>query len=741
MPRVYDVAMRALSFVTLATALGVASGCHTSGVGPDDGGVPGPDMAQPPYYGNCTAPARPPTNVTLQLTNAFPGRTFSGPVGITQAPGDPAHFYVWEQGGHVQRVDATGTAAPMQVADVTNAPEGTLTSGGEAGLLGLAFSPSWQTNHIAYLSFTPTSASAPAGFKSFLARVTTAADGTSFDVAHEQPILSLDQPFSNHNGGNILFGPDGYLYFGFGDGGSANDPGNRAQDLTLWFGKMLRLDVDGQTTYAIPPTNPFANSSTAKKEIYAYGLRNPWRWSFDRATGELWVGDVGQNVWEEVDKIQLGGNYGWNKCEGTHKFDPADASNPSQPPCDFPGALPPVVDYSHNDPMGGNSITGGYVYRGTAMPSLVGSYLYADYGSGRLWRVGYDATGKATNELLLETGKNIASFGEGLDGELYAVSLGDGVIYKLVPAGPPTTSNFPMTISATGCFSPDANAQPSASLFAYDVNMALWSDGATKRRWIQLPPGGLIHVDADGDWDLPVGTVLIKEFSVGGKRIETRLFVHHDDGDWGGYSYEWADDQSDATLLPASKTKDLGNGMTWYFPSRNDCLRCHTQAAGRSLGPETAQLNRDAPGGGGNQLDLLSAMGVFDAPLPSPASALPALPHIDDMNAPVDQRARAYLHANCSFCHRMNGTAQVPPDWRYGLTLMQTGACNATPADGDLGHTGAKVITPGNPDLSVVSLRIKSTDAYRMPPLASHVVDPAGTGVIDAWITSLTSCN
>ena len=731
--------MRALAFVTLATALGAASGCHDGNGGTDM--AAGPDMALPPYYGNCTAPPRPPSNVALQLTEAFPGRTFSGPVGIAQAPGDPAHFYVWEQGGHIQRVDATGTAAQMQVGDVTTTPDGNLVSGGEAGLLGLAFSPKWQTNHTAYLSFTIASATAPAGFKSFLARVPTSADGTSFDVANEQALLSMDQPYSNHNGGNILFGPDGYLYMGFGDGGSANDPGNRSQDLTLWFGKILRLDVDGQTTYAIPPDNPFATSSTAKKEIYAYGMRNPWRWSFDRGTGELWVGDVGQNVWEEVDTIQSGGNYGWNKCEGTHKFDGADANNPNQPPCDFPGALPPIVDYSHNDPMGGNSITGGYVYRGTAIPSLVGSYLYADYGSGRLWRVGYDATGKAFNDLLLETGKNIASFGEDLDGELYVISLGDGKVYKLVPAGPPSMTNFPMTLSATGCFSPDANSLPSATLFPYDVNTALWSDGATKRRWIQLPAGGQIHVNDDGDWDLPIGTVLIKEFSVGGKKIETRLFVHHDDGDWGGYSYEWADDQSDATLLPSSKTKDLGNGMSWYFPSRNDCLRCHTQAAGRSLGLETAQLNRPAPGGGGNQLDLLTALGAFDAPLPSPPAMLPAFAAVDDTTVPVDQRARAYLHANCSFCHRMNGTGRVPPDWRFGLTLMQTGACNATPADGDLGHTGAKVLTPGSPDLSVTSLRIKSTDAYRMPPLASHVIDPTGTAVVDEWITSLTSCN
>jgi hypothetical protein len=235
--------------------------------------------------------------------------------------------------------------------------------------------------------------------------------------------------------------------------------------------------------------------------------------------------------------------------------------------------------------------------------------------------------------------------------------------------------------------------------------------------------------------------VLIKEFSIDGKRVETRLLVHHDDGDWAGYSYEWSDDQMDATLLLSSKTKDLGNGKSWYFPSRNDCLRCHTQAAGRTLGLETPQMNRAQPGGGGNQLDALTALGAFDAPLAAPAAMLPAFPSVDDMTAPVDARARAYLHTNCSFCHRMGGTGQVPPDWRASLSLAQTGACNATPVDGDLGQTGAKVITPGAPTASVASLRMHATDAYRMPPLASHVVDPMGTAVVDAWIASLTSCN
>jgi hypothetical protein len=193
-------------------------------------------------------------------------------------------------------------------------------------------------------------------------------------------------------------------------------------------------------------------------------------------------------------------------------------------------------------------------------------------------------------------------------------------------------------------------------------------------------------------------------------------------------------------LLPSSKTKDLGNGNSWYYPSRNDCLQCHTIAAGRSLGLETAQMNRDAPDGSGNQIDFLDGLGLFDAS-PGPSMMLPAFPHAGDMNAPIADRARAYLHSNCSFCHRMGGTGRVPPDWRASLTLAQTGACNATPQEGDLGVTGALIIVPGMPGQSVTSLRMHALDANRMPPLATHVVDTTGTGLIDAWISSLTSCN
>lgn len=722
---------RVIAVAAAVVTVAALPGCR-SHARPHDG-VPPP----PPVVARCVAPARPSSATAIKLVDALPGLTFSGPVGVTQAPGDAAHFYVWQQGGQLLRVDAAGAATKSTVLDLA-ATAGKLSVGsGENGFLGVAFSPNWQTNHTAYLSYTTPSA-APAGFDSVVSRIASSDGGATLDLATEKVLIQFAQPFTNHNGGNILFGPDGYLYAGFGDGGSAYDPGNRSQDLTLFFGKLLRIDVEGQATYAIPPTNPFANDTTGKKpEIYAYGLRNPWRWSFDRATGDLWVGDVGQDRWEEIDKVALGGNYGWKIWEGTHCTDNTTT-------CSLPGALPPVLDYGHpstGDPMPGQSVTGGYVYRGKSIPTLEGSYVFADYASGTVWRIVSAADGTPTREKLLDSGLNISSFGEDLAGELYVVSMGDGKIYQVVAGDQQPDTHFPMRLSATGCVDPQQPWQPALGVVAYDVNVPLWSDGADKRRWIAIPEGATIHVGDDGDWDLPVGTVLMKEFSVAGTRLETRLFVHHDDGEWAGYSYEWLADQSDAVLLPGAKTRDLGNGASWYYPSRNDCLQCHTQAAGRSLGLETAQLNRDGPDGAGNQLALFDAIGWLDAPLPAPPERLPAFARPDDDAAPLDARARAYLHANCSFCHRMGGPGRVPPDWRFSLPLAMTGACDGTPQDGDLGVAGALILTPGAPAKSTASLRMHALDASRMPPLATHVVDTAGTALVDAWIASLTGCN
>src|SRR6185369_12203948 len=328
-----------------------------------------------------------------------------------------------------------------------------------------------------------------------------------------------------------------------------------------------------------------------------------------------WVGDVGDDAWEEVDRIVPGGNYGWPIREGNHcLLDPA---------CSATGLLPPVLEYPHSE---GLSITGGVVYRGSDIPALAGRYLFADFVTGKLWALASDpASGAPVAELLANTGLNLVAFGELSDGDVLAVDMGTGTLRRLAPAAPPATAAaFPQTLRATGCFDPANAARPAAALVPYDVNAALWADGADKERYFAIPDGSRIHVGADGDWDFPDGSVLVKTFLLGGERVETRLLMRHPGGTWAGYSYEWNDAQDDAALLSAGKTKAVA-GQSWAFPSRAECMECHTGAAGRSLGLETAQLDRATASGGANQLTTLDALGVLDAPV---APASPGAAHL-----------------------------------------------------------------------------------------------------------------
>jgi glucose/arabinose dehydrogenase len=284
-------------------------------------------------------------------------------------------------------------------------------SGGERGLLGLAFHPDFASNGRFFVDYTRE----PDG-----ATVIAELRATSANPDRAEPqqrvLLTVEQPFANHNGGMIGFGPDGLLYIGLGDGGSAGDPGNRAQNPDQLLGKILRIDVDDGQPYAIPADNPFAEGG-GRPEIYALGLRNPWRFSFDPADGRLWVGDVGQNRIEEIDIVERGGNYGWRLMEGRSCYRPASG-------CERSGLQLPVAEYQHR--QGRCSITGGYVYRGSAVPELVGTYLFADYCSGEIFRL---RQGEAS--VLLDTDLRIASFGEDATGELYVVDLG-GAVYRIV---------------------------------------------------------------------------------------------------------------------------------------------------------------------------------------------------------------------------------------------------------------------------------------------------------------------
>jgi uncharacterized repeat protein (TIGR03806 family) len=316
-----------------------------------------------------------------------------------------------------------------------------------------------------------------------------------------------------------------------------------------------------------------------------------------------------------------------------------------------------------------------------------------------------------------------------------------------------SSDGIPAKLSESGCFQADSPTTPASVLVPYDVASPLWSDGADKHRWFALPPGGKIHLGADGHFELPVGSVLVKEFRIGGKRLETRLLMHHTDGSWAGYSYEWNDAETDAVLLLGGKTKplaapDAGDAdggtasgpATWHYPSRAECNRCHNRTSGYSLGLEAAQLNTsfEYAAGAQNQLDALQALGLFDAAL-DPSRPQLLTPTATDDPATLEARARSYLHANCSFCHRPQGPGAGPADFRFGRSFAETRVCNAAPLE-DLGVAGAKLLTPGKPELSTISLRMHRRDGEAMPPIGTCEVDAAGAEVIDAWIRSVTAC-
>ncbi|HEY6877197.1 MAG TPA: PQQ-dependent sugar dehydrogenase [Polyangiales bacterium] len=692
-----------------------------------------------PSNTTCKAPARPPSASPVKLERVFANVQLGPAMMMAQLPGDSARWFVALRTGRVVSFPVNAPAnTPTEVLDLAGVPL-SVTQAGEGGLLGIAFHPRFAQNGQLFLSFTTNGG--PIDLRSTVGRMTSTDNAASFG-GYTTIIPPFDQPATNHNGGSIGFGQDGHLYLGFGDGGGGGDTYRNGQNKSSFFSKILRIDVTtvpaAGKTYVIPDGNPWKNGG-GEPATFAFGFRNPFRFSFDRGTGELWVGDVGQDTWEEIDKVRVGGNYGWPCREGTHAFsnDPQHCPSPTN-------LIDPVYEYEH--PLAGNqrsrrSITGGYVYRGSALPDFQGSYVFADYETQQVFALRFDAgSGKPEVTQINDQGPNApwVSFAEDNDGELYAVAI-NGQIYKLVSAGAQQPSTFPDRLSETGCFDARNPTQPAPSLIPYGVNSPLWSDGAEKERHLSLPDGTTIGIGADGDFDLPIGSVVAKSFKVDGKFVETRLLVRHDDGGWAGYSYEWNDQQTDATLLTSSKTKAVG-AQTWYFPSRSDCVNCHTDAAGRTLGLELAQLDGDLVYPEtrriSNQLATLEHIGVFAAALPTGIPALPA----PTGNAPVDQRARSYLHANCSFCHRPNGPGRSDMDLRFARSLKDAKLCNVAPATGDLGIAGAKLLAPGDLQKSLVLVRARSTDASRMPPLASALVDPQGTKVIADWIASTTAC-
>lgn len=406
--------------VRAATGVAVLMLLASCGGSSDNGSIAPPPPDDPPPV------PPPPGPITVTTEQVFDQVSMQSPVALLRAPGDANRWFIVEQQGIVRVIPDTAGVSDADVdvfIDITTR----VLSGGEQGLLGMAFHPEFGNgNFEVFVSYTRSNGGQR---ESVLSRFRSFDGGLTLDSSMEEFILTIPQEFSNHNGGQITFGTDGFLYAGFGDGGSSGDPNDRAQDTSNLLGTILRIDVDGGFPYAIPAGNPFFTGPDPGcpqgfgggdcPEIFAYGFRNPWRWSFDRQTGELWVGDVGQNEWEEVDRVTMGGNYGWRCREGAHDFNTTGCGG------DF---IDPITEYNHSV---GQSITGGYVYRGNGIPELQGTYVYADFVQGRIWGISATSQQGAVGEDLLDTALRISSFAQDHDGELYVVDYAGGV-YRIV---------------------------------------------------------------------------------------------------------------------------------------------------------------------------------------------------------------------------------------------------------------------------------------------------------------------
>ncbi len=719
-------------------------------------------------------PASPPPT-TYALTPAFGTLSFSSPTCLESPPAEALRLFVCEKGG-LLRVIPNVTAATPTAATFLDLPtllgtrSETLSTNSEQGLLGVAFHPNFASNRFLYVFYSVTRGGIT---YERLSRFTAQAGNPNLaDTASELVLLEQADDAGNHNGGDLHFGPDGYLYVSLGDEGNQNDSLNNSQNIAKdFFSGILRIDVDkkpgslypnlhaavlrdaGVARYAVPPDNPFVGVTTfngtavvaanVRTEFWAVGLRNPWRMSFDSATGELWVGDVGSNTLEEVDVVTRGGNYGWAFREGS-------IAGPKTAPVGFT-SIAPVFEYGHGSGVTqGNSITGGLVYRGTRISALTGLYLFADYTSGNLWTLQRNGAAAPTvTRIAGEVG--IAAFGSDPSNQDVLVADLDGNrILRLVTSTP--GGSFPLTLSATGLFNDLSDLTPTPGMLEYNVNVPFWSDYAKKRRWFAIPNGtSKLTWSQDGGWTLPTGMLWVKHFDLEttrgnpatAKRLETRLFVKTSTGAY-GVTYRWNDQQTEATLVPDEGAEAVlaitENGTTrnqrWRFPSRAECASCHNAAAGFALSFNTRQLNftDQIVGRPGNQLALLASGDFFTNVLPS-ANLLPKVHAAADTSTSVESRVRSYLEVNCAYCHRPGGPqGSSGADWRILQTLDQTGLLlgNATNNGGDPAN---KLIVPGDLLHSIVLNRVAAANGFtRMPPIGTTETDPSGIALLTEWI-------
>ena len=696
----------------------------------------------------------------FKVVRAFPNLKFEHPLLIARYPGSD-RLVVGEQSGILYSF----ADAPDARADLFLDLPGELKTihqlagaKGVEAVYGLAFHPDFERNRQCFVCYTlrgsdPRSQNLADGTRVSRFRVTRA-DPPRIDPSSEEVILSYLQ--GGHNGGDIHFGPDGMLYISTGDAGNPNppDPFNTGQDLSDLLSSILRIDVDRKDegkNYAIPKDNPFVAMKDARPEVWAYGFRNPWRMSFDRQTGELFVGDVGWELWESVHRVEKGGNYGWSAMEGPQPI----KSGPVGPT----PIRPALIELPHTIAC---SITGGLVYRGGKFPELRGAYVFGDWETRRLWAARFE--GDRTREMSEITRPSVrfVAFAEDRRGELIFLDQDGGTLHTLEKNGDDSrNAGFPTKLSATGLFASVEGHKPADGVVTFEVNGRQWQDGASAEHWAAFPGVSSATLHATGkpipglvDWHnfrmhFPKDAVLMRTISLAGRRLETQL-LHYDGVDWRAYAFAWRDDQSDADLVPAEgaerEVRDGGQERVWQFQGRSQCMSCHSNQSEYALAFLPEQLNRQGPDGR-NQLVALTEAGFIrraggdDRPLPpfDAASAARERRIADpaDEGRPLEERARAYLHANCGHCHSDHGGGSVPLRLQFSIPAAGMNAVGVRPTRGDFALPDPRIIKPGDPYASTLYFRMAKFGRDRMPHIGSERPDEAGLDLIARWIDGM----
>jgi glucose/arabinose dehydrogenase len=725
---------------------------------------------------------------------AFPDLKISYPVAVAHQPGSDRLLMITQPWPY-----AATTLLRMKGDPAADQMETLVAYDGVA--YDVTFHPDFKDNGYLYVGWNGPSSGPGAGRKTRVTRYTMDRKPPyALDLKSEK--LIIEWPSDGHNGGAVAFGLDGMLYVTSGDGTSDSDTHIVGQDLSKLTAKVLRIDVDHPDegkAYSVPKDNPFVGTPGARPETWAYGLRNPWRMTVDRKTGHLWVGNNGQDLWEQAYLVRKGENYGWSVVEGSHPFYPSRKPGPTP-------FTKPTVEHPHSE---SRSLTGGIVYYGSKLPQLRGAYLYGDYSTGKVWGVRHDGKKVTWHKELADTRLQITGFGVDSRGEILLTDHrgeGKGGIYTLEPTPKDLPRpEFPTRLSASGLFRSVKGHVMEPALIPYSVNAQLWSDGAYKERWIALP-GADSHIDftTSRGWNFPDRTVLVKSFALETEEgspasrrwVETR-FLTRQEGEWFGYSYAWNDEQTEGTLVDArgrdrtfsirvAKTAQDPTGVrkqTWHYPSRTECMVCHSRAANWVLGLTELQMNKVHRYGEvtDNQLRTLEHLGVLrvnwaeeakaalraeavgkgmnerqvndymdrqtatrDQRKPVVSSLLTFPPEkyrklVDpyDPRQDLNLRARSYLHANCAQCHVEAGGGNAQMELEFTTKLDKARIVDVKPQHHTFGLPDARLVAPGSPARSVLLHRISHRDAGHMPPLATSAVDREAVRLMHDWIKQL----